>query len=325
MKIWLRYNLRSMPGAAATRDICQVALEQAAWADRLGFDSVALGEHHGAPDGFDPSPLVFGAALAARTAKLRIHVNALLLPLHDPVRIAEDAAMLDNISGGRLDLTLGIGYVPDELAMFGVAKEERARVMDEKLAVLRRALAGERFEYRGRPVYVTPRPVQQPGPPLFSGGAVLASALRAARAGDGFCPQVPLPELIDAYRQECAALGKAPGPVIDVGGPFNILVSEDPEATWARYGPYALHEMRSYSRWAGQGGARSPFSHVETVEQLRSTGVYQVLTPEQCLALARSQREANRMLTFHPLTAGMPFELSWASLELFAAKVLPLL
>jgi alkanesulfonate monooxygenase SsuD/methylene tetrahydromethanopterin reductase-like flavin-dependent oxidoreductase (luciferase family) len=313
-----------MEGGASTRTVCETAIEQVAWADKQGcFDTVALGEHHGSADGFNPSPLIFAAALAARTSNIRIHVNALLLPLHDPVRIAEDVAVLDNISGGRLDLTLGLGYVPSELAMFGIAAHERAQLLEEKIDVLRRALAGERFMYRGRSVYVSPRPVQQPGPRLLIGGAVAASARRAARVGDGFCPQVAASELIAIYRDSCAALGKRPGLIVDTSGAFNVLVAEDPEQAWARFGPYALHEMRSYRRWAEEGGAKVPFCWVETVEQVRSTGVYQVLTPGECLAFARSQRDANRLLTFHPLTSGLPADLSWSSLELFVAKVWP--
>ena len=323
-KIWLRYNLRNINPDASSHDICRIAIEQVEWADKQGsFETVAFGEHHGSPDGFNPSPLIFGAAIAARTSKIRIHPNAILLPLHDPVRIAEDMVMLDNISNGRLDLTVGIGYVPSELAMFGIAAEKRAQLMDEKMVVLRRALAGERFEYQGRKVFVTPRPVQQPTPPVFVGGAVAASARRAARLGDGFCPPVCSAELIAAYRDECKRLGKQPGPIFDSTGPFTIYVAEDPEAAWATLGPYALHETRSYSKWAEEGGAKVPFSWVESVEQLRTTGLYQVLTPDECLTLARAQSDAGRLLTFHPLTAGVPADFSWESLELFVNKVLP--
>jgi alkanesulfonate monooxygenase SsuD/methylene tetrahydromethanopterin reductase-like flavin-dependent oxidoreductase (luciferase family) len=322
--IWLRYNLRNINPDVSAKDICQIAIEQAEWADKQGcFDTVAFGEHHGSADGFLPSPLIFGAAIAARTSTLRIHPNAILLPLHDPVRIAEDMAVLDNISNGRLDVTVGMGYVPSELAMFDVAKQNRARLLDEKLLVLRRALAGEQFDYDGRNIFVTPRPVQQPTPRIFIGGAVKASALRAARLADGFCPPVCNDELIATYRAECIRIGKQIGKIIDTTGPFTVYVTEDPEAAWATLGPYALHETRSYSRWAEEGGAKVPFSWVETVEQLRSTGLYQVLTPDECLTLARAQRDAGRLLTFHPLTAGVPADFSWASLELFVSKVVP--
>jgi alkanesulfonate monooxygenase SsuD/methylene tetrahydromethanopterin reductase-like flavin-dependent oxidoreductase (luciferase family) len=323
-EIWLRYNLRNMNTGFATSDLYQIALEQIAWADRQDcFASVALGEHHGSPDGFNPSPLMFGAAIAARTSKLRIHPSAILLPLHDPVRIAEDMAVLDNMSNGRLDVTLGLGYVASELAMFGVAQNQRARLMDEKLVVLRRALAGEKFEHDGRKIFVTPRPVQQPTPRLFVGGAVAATALRAARLGDGFCPAACNAELIQTYRDECTKLGKPPGTIVDASGPFTIYVAEDVEAAWAQFGPYALHEMRSYSRWAAQGGARAPFSSVDTIEQLRSTGVYAIVTPDECVELIRAQWDGGRIATFHPLTSGLPADLSWANLELFIAKVLP--
>jgi alkanesulfonate monooxygenase SsuD/methylene tetrahydromethanopterin reductase-like flavin-dependent oxidoreductase (luciferase family) len=183
MKIWLRYDLRSPPFGTSHRDLGRVALEQAEWADKRGFEAVQLPEHHGSPDGYNPSPFVLGAAIAGRTSKMRIHPSAVLLPLHDPVRVAEDTAVLDNISGRRVDLTIGLGYIPSEFAMFGVSLNERGRLVEEKLGVLRRALAGERFEYEGRKISVTPRPVQQPTPPLYVGGGVVAAAKRAAKLG----------------------------------------------------------------------------------------------------------------------------------------------
>src|SRR5687768_9899963 len=120
-EVWLRYVMQSspLPGALSPPDICQVALEQAAWADDKGFASLQLGEHHGNPDDYNPSPIVLGAAFAARTKRLRLHA-IIMLPFHDPVRIAEDLLVLDTISRGRVDVTIGLGYVPSELAMFGI-------------------------------------------------------------------------------------------------------------------------------------------------------------------------------------------------------------
>jgi alkanesulfonate monooxygenase SsuD/methylene tetrahydromethanopterin reductase-like flavin-dependent oxidoreductase (luciferase family) len=316
--------LRGPEFGTPTRKLARIHIEQAEWCDKHGFDTVQLPEHHGCEDGYDPSPFILGAAIAARTSKIRIHPSAVLLPLHDPVRVAEDAAVLDNLSDGRLDLTIGLGYLPSEFAMFGVRLEDRAQMIESKLIALRRALAGEHFEYEGRPVHVTPRPVQQPNPPLYVGGGVKAAARRAARLGDGFLPAAPDPELKELYRQACRELGKEPGPILDVlGGPQAIFVSEDPEETWRQVGPHAMYETNYYGKWQKESGAAMPFRPVEDVAGLKALGIYQVVTPDECIALARDLEARNALMVFNATLAGLDEKTSWASLELFASKVLP--
>ena len=160
----IRFDLRSPAFGAATRDLYREAIDMAEYADRHGFDFVNLSEHHGSDDGYNPSPIVLGGAIAARTCKLRITLGALILPLHDPIRVAEDVAALDNISAGRVTLVAAAGYVPSEFAMFGRAMKGRGKVLEEGVEVLRRAWSGEPFEYRDGAVRVTPRPVQDPLP-----------------------------------------------------------------------------------------------------------------------------------------------------------------
>ncbi|MFP8874353.1 MAG: LLM class flavin-dependent oxidoreductase, partial [Myxococcota bacterium] len=107
----LRYDLRCPPFAEATSaDLVEAAIEQCAWADERGFASVTLSEHHGAEDGYLPSPLVLAAAMAARTRRIRIVLAALIAPLQDPLRLAEDIAVLDVISKGRVIPVLSGGY-----------------------------------------------------------------------------------------------------------------------------------------------------------------------------------------------------------------------
>tara|TARA_A100001391_G_scaffold160929_3_gene119722 strand:- start:7193 stop:8191 length:999 start_codon:yes stop_codon:yes gene_type:complete len=324
-EIWLRYDLRSPGFGTSTPDLCRTALDQAEWADGLGFDVVQLPEHHGIDDGYNPSPLLFASAFAARTRRMRL-LQLMLLPLHDPVRIAEDLAVLDNISNGRASLMLGLGYIPSEFAMFGVSLKDRARLMDSKIEALQRALAGERFVYEGREVHVTPRPVQSPRPPLYIGGAVPASACRAARLGDGFCPSVMTDELRNGYYDACAELGKQPGPVIDfVSGPQFIFVTEDPDKAWHEIAPHALYEANFYARLAAENNIGVPFTEMDDVAALKESAVYRVVTPEQCVALAAELDASGTVMVFNPLLCGLPEALSWSSLELFAAKVLPII
>jgi alkanesulfonate monooxygenase SsuD/methylene tetrahydromethanopterin reductase-like flavin-dependent oxidoreductase (luciferase family) len=267
---------------------------------------------------------VLGAGIAAVTSRIRIHPSAVLLPLHDPIRVAEDVAVLDNVSDGRVDLTIGLGYVPSEFAMFGVSLKDRARLIDKKLVALRRALAGERFDYEGRSVHVTPRPVQSPFPSMYIGGAVQASAIRAAELGDGFLPTVMSEELRDIYLDRCKALNKEPGPILDITrGPSFIFVAEDPEAAWARIAPHAMYETNAYGRWAKQTGTAMRFTAVNSLEDVKALRNYRVVTPEQCLELGKDLHRAGALMIFTPMLAGLPEDLSWSSLELFAQKVLP--
>ena len=317
----LRYDLRCPPFAKASpAELYETALEQCAWADRLGFTAVILSEHHGSPDGYLPSPLVFGAAVAARTKNLRIQLAALIAPLHDPLRLAEDIAVLDVVSGGRAIPVLAGGYVESEFRAFGRRLADRPRVMEEIVPFLERAWSGEPFVHEGRTVRVTPRPLQRPRPPIFMGAASAAAARRAARHADYLIPQ--LPAFWEIFRQERIRLGKPDlGPLPPTLGGF-VHVAEDPDAAWARIAPHAMHEMNAYGRWVVEAGTPGPYRPVDDPDELRATGSYPVLTPEQMIERVRTLGPGCAIL-FHPLMGGMDPALSWASLELFEKKVLP--
>lgn len=317
----LRYDLRCPPFAKASpAELYATALEQCAWADRLGFAAVILSEHHGSPDGYLPSPLVFAAAVAARTRNLRIQLAALIAPLHDPVRLAEDIAVLDLLSGGRVIPVLSGGYVESEFRSFGRKLADRARVMEEIVPFLERAWTGQPFEYQGRSVCVTPRPAQRPRPPIFMGAASAAAARRAARHADYLIPQ--LPEFWEIFRQERIRLGKPdPGALPPTTGNF-VYLAEDPDAAWARIAPFAMHEMNAYGRWMTEAGTAGPYRPIENPDELRATGAYPVLTPQQLIDQVRALGPSCAILV-HPLVGGMDPELSWASLELLEKKVLP--
>jgi alkanesulfonate monooxygenase SsuD/methylene tetrahydromethanopterin reductase-like flavin-dependent oxidoreductase (luciferase family) len=322
-ELWLRFDIRGAGRCVSSAALCAAAIEQSKWADEHGFDAILFGEHHGAEDGYLPSPIVLASAVAACTQRIRLQLGALIVPLHDPVRLAEDVCVLDNVSNGRVDVTVGIGYLPSEFAMFGVDIKKRGALADEGLRVLRGAFSGQPFEYRGRQVRVSPAPVQVGGPKLFVAGAVDASALRAARLGDGFFPTVPTPSLLDLYRRECERLGRPMGPIIDMSGPAGIFVSRDPERDWARVGPYMLAEMNGYSRWAKEGGALTPWQETEDIEALKTTGAYHVVTPDECLALLERESNAGRHIMFNPLCGGLHPDIAWESLDLMAKEVLP--
>ena len=181
MRLTFRFDMRQPDAGASRAALYAAMLDMCAWGDDLGFDEVYLCEHHGAPDGYLPSPIVLGAAVAARTRRIRIHLTALVVTLHHPLRIAEDLAVLDILSNGRLTVTAGMGYRPHEFAMMGVDMRHKLRIFLDTLEVLRNAWTGGPFEYEGRTVRVTPKPVQPGGPPLLMGGS--SAAARPAAAG----------------------------------------------------------------------------------------------------------------------------------------------
>ena len=276
----LRFDLRN-PAIAGTSmtERYQAAIDMAEWADRLGFVTVILSEHHGSPDGYLPSPLVLAAAMAARTERIRLRIAAIVAAFHDPLRLAEDAAVVDLISGGRLDMVITNGYVGREFAMFDRQLSERAQADERDGVTLRQAWTGEPFEFRGRSVRLTPSPHQDGGPQIGMGGSSEPAARRAARLGDDFMPSSP--ELWDVYRDELAKLGK-PDPGPRVGGDTSFFhVASDVEAGWQAIAPYAMHEVNSYGEWMAEAGLEGPEATraVADAETLRKTGQYRVLTP----------------------------------------------
>lgn len=313
----MRFDFRRPVFAQPIERLYAAALDQVAFADALGFETVILSEHHGSTDGYLPSPLVAAGAFAARTKRVRIRTSALVLPLHDPVRIAEDVAILDILSGGRIELIVTAGYVPSEFAMFGRELRDRPRLMEEGIAVLDRAWTGEPFEYQGRRVQVTPRPLQRPRPPILLGGSGVASAKRAARIADGYVPVMP--SLFKVYQEECARLGKVPGKRA-TGGSLFLHLAKDPDAAWKRLGPHILHDLNAYATWAEEAGIESPFQRTDDIDTVRRAGAYQIMTPEECLAMCRSLRDGS-FVVFHPMLGGIDPELANESLDLFANEV----
>lgn len=304
----IRFDLRNPQPGVPKEALCEAAIEMTAWADRTGFDTVELSEHHGADDGYLPSPAVLGAAFAARTRRIRIRLTMITLPFNHPLRVAEDLAVLDIISKGRIQAGFAGGYVPHEFAMFGVDRRDRGRIVEDGVAAIRQAWTGEPFVFEGRRVRVRPTPLQQPHPPIWLGGSSPAAARRAARIADHFyTTERPL---WDIYRQEAIRLGRPdPGPWADIGTGF-FLVADDPQAEARRMAPYILHETNSYGRWAASEGGDTQFQYreVSDIEPLLQSGLYPILALDEALAEIR-RRGPTGAITLHPLIGGLPPEI----------------
>ncbi|MFF3581980.1 LLM class flavin-dependent oxidoreductase [Streptomyces mirabilis] len=316
----LRFDFRNPAQAGTTMaDRYAAALDMAEWADRLGCARITVSEHHGSPDGYLPAPIPMLAAMAARTTDVRFLVAALIAPFHDPLLLAEEMIVLDNLSRGRVDLVVAGGYVHEEFALFGVPMNERAKRVTEVVTTLKAAFTGEEFTYRGRTARLTPAPFRPGGPSVSLGGSTEPAARRAARIADGFIPSVS--EVWEYYRDEVLKLGRPdPGPS-PIGRNQVVALAEDPDKGWEQMAPFFLHETNAYGAWQAQDHLAAPFHSVTGADELRESGQYRVLTPERFVAELKSSPRPFTQL--HPLCGGMPMELAWSSLRLFEREVLP--
>lgn len=321
IRLALRYDMRAPAIGAPASSLYPAAVEQCAFGDRVGFDTVYLAEHHGAEDGYCPAPIVLASAIASRTSRMTMHFSALVAVLHHPLQLAEDLAVLDLISGGRVEVTLGIGYRQHEYDMFDVKRSRRVPILEEIIGVLDQAWTGEPFEFRGSTVTIRPTPVQKPRPPLYIGGSTEASALRAARLGDNYLPATP--ELWALYAAECRRLER-PVPAPPRGrGPLFLFVTDDPDRDWEIVAPHVLYTTNSNAAWAKERGVgATPYPPASDVAQLRASDQFAVVTPEECVALV-DKLGPDTELTLHPLMGGMAPDVGSRSLELFATAVLP--
>ena len=335
-RLMMRFDLRVPPFANTTFAAQhQAMLEMVSWADRVGVESVPLSEHHGDPAGFSSAPLTLAAAVLGRTSRLKVSIQAALVPLPEPVRLAEQLATIDCLAPGRLSVVLGAGYRQVEFEMAGIERSDRGPLLEECVAVFRSAWSGKAFEWRGREILATPPPATSGGPELFIGGKTRAGARRAARLRCKFSPAVAGLDVIGAYFEECEQVGFEAADVYGCGSldefreqhssdgpmaPGFIMLTDDPESIWKQISRYVEYDSMTYSAWQEDGVVSDwAMPGAESWQELRDSGRYLVVTPQQCLALA----ERDGQLMLHPLMGGIEPDLAWQRLRLFEAEVLP--
>lgn len=316
------------------QDLYRQALALAEDADALGLDSVWVSEHHFVDDAYLPSVLPMCAAIAARTRRVRVGTALLLAPLHDPVRLAEDAAVVDLISGGRLVLGLGLGWRAEEFDALGIPLARRVQRLLAAVDVLRQAwsgdlvLGGHGARFPGMPV--RPLPAQVGGPPLWFGGLTEPAIRRASRLADGFMATEVTPdglrEQADLVRQERARR--------TAGEPFTISVHL-PTFVWD--GPGAWDLIRDHYRYvawkyddmdAARGRAGGPAPPPPLTpgeeEQLRASIV--MGTPDEVAQQIDAYRRAaggDLHYIGRLYFPGLPWEVQERTLRLFAEQVIP--
>ena len=309
-------------------DLYASILRQIGWAEKIGYSDVWLTEHHFCEDGHAPSILSLAAAVAVRTERIRIGTAVLLLPLHHPVRVAEDGATVDILSGGRFELGVGLGYRVEEFAGLGVARRHRVALTEEGLTIIRRLWEGECLDFSGQHyhlegVRLEPRPVQRPRPPLWVGGFAPAAARRAARLGDGLIGTGEMAALAQQYREERAALGE-PGTGHLAGGHFWLVASRDPEATFRAIAPHVVYQIELYNRWLAKAG-QALFPSARDAAALRDSGLLCVVTPQEAVDRIAAYVAATGIERYYTWTLppGYPAERMDEHLQLFAEEVIP--
>ena len=301
-------------------DRYRAVIELAKYADKGGFAAISTEEHHSTSMGWSPTPLTTATAILTNTDNVMVTISALLVPLHDPDRLAEDIAVIDLLSRGRLTTVTGLGYRPVEYAAHGKEWKRRGKLLDEALDVMMKAWTGEPFEHNGEMIQVRPMPWSRPHPPIFIGGSSPAAAMRAARLGLPFQLPGPSPEIEELYASECERHGTSPFAIVP-DGTVMLHVAEDPDRVWAEHGECFMLEAQTYKSWQPEGQSSAVKSGATSIDELRAEGIYQVLTPDEAIALGREKG----ILSLHPLVGGMPIDEAWSSLELTVDKVIPAL
>jgi len=305
-------------------------LEFIAWTESIGFEGAWVPEHHGCDDGYIPSPLIALAAIAARTKTIKIGSAIALTPLYHPVRFAEDCALIDILSNGRLEMAVAVGYRQLETDAYGVDFSSRGSRTDEFLQIVRRLWAGETVtheskHFRIRNASIMPRPVHG-RVPLYIGGFSDKALERAAKYGDGFHGEV---SAYGRYLEQLHACGKDPASGRLRTVDLFFLVANDPEKAERELAPYFHHVNNSYGQWLREDQHASTVGYdalfkPATLEAFKASGTMRIMTPSQAIAKLERLRAHAPIEHFAMMApTGLPLSKFAEYAEIFAKEVIP--
>ncbi len=314
---------RPDPDPMEQSNAIQAALEMVRWADAKGVSCVRIDEHHATDFGWSANPIMEGGCFLAATSHIEVSVP-ILAPLWNPIRLAEDIAWVDQLSRGRLSVTVALGYRPLEYLALGVDFHRRGELADELLETVLKAWSGERFERNGAEIRVTPVPFTKPHPPLAVGGAAKATARRAVRFRLPLDIPRQAPDLKEYYEQLCSVAGLEPN--VRMASLDNLpatFLHEDPDRAWGELGKHFAWEATTYGQWTtADMGSIMHVAGLEGVDEVRASGRYVIMTPDD-LVDHLAAHGAESEVTLHPLCGGMPVEEAWKSVHLLTDDVIP--
>lgn len=251
-------------GEVSVREEYRFIVEQAQLAEQLGIDSIWLSEHHGAEDGYLPSLLPLAAAILQATERLVVGTAVLLAPFHHPIRLAEDVAVIDQLSGGRFILGMGTGWRDREFRSFGLEPRRRNTTLEETVGFLRQAWRGERFDFDGRihrfeDVLVRPRPFTPGGPPIWLGGTGPRALERAGRLASGhFGVGKGFDDALAGWNQAVAARNPDASTPFAFGQLRSGFIAGDPEEAFALASRGMRYTLGVHAGWAAEMAGGSP-------------------------------------------------------------------
>ena len=259
LRLGVCYDFRNPPDSGVSdRVLYEEILEQVQWLDKIGADLVWFTEHHFVDDGYLPSWIPVAGAMSAVTERVRFGTDICLMPFNHPLRLAEDLAVLDNLSGGRVEVGLGMGYAPHEFRGFGFPVSRRVSLMNEGIEVLQRCFTGERFSFSGtryqfEDVVITPGYVQEGGPPLWIAAMSEAGAERAAHYNTHFLPQGLRKRSYDPWVRLLSESDRNPADY-RVGIIRSILVTDDRNTDWPLVRAAERYRMALYEKFFKESG-----------------------------------------------------------------------
>jgi alkanesulfonate monooxygenase SsuD/methylene tetrahydromethanopterin reductase-like flavin-dependent oxidoreductase (luciferase family) len=314
-------------------------LDLVADSEAMGYDDAWLTEHHFVDDGYSPSLHTIAGAIAARTTRIRIGTFVLLLPLHDPIRVAEDTATVDLISGGRFDLGVGLGYRPGEFVSVGKSPKTRGKRLEEGTHIIQRLLSGEKVTFNGefntlKDVQVIPPALQQPHPPIWLAARAPKAIERAAKNGYHFMAVGPV-EHQQAYDAQLVKYGRNPQEY-NIAQLRAVFVAQSRAQAWDRAAE-GLHYMANcYAQWfaeasdmEGDDGAYGKLPSVEQIIKQQSFDFFGqaaiVGTPDDAIQQIEAYQARGRLthLVMAMAFPGVKPHLVRDSMELFAKTVMP--
>jgi alkanesulfonate monooxygenase SsuD/methylene tetrahydromethanopterin reductase-like flavin-dependent oxidoreductase (luciferase family) len=307
-----------------TSELYRATVDQAVWAEQLGFGSAWISEHHFSEDDYASSPLTIAATIAARTSGMRVGTNIIVAGLHEPVRLAEDATALSFLTENRFDLGLGLGYHASEFAAFGRTVKQRPSLFEDAIAIIRTAWSGSDAGYTGKRLSspaAAVTPVPQTPPKLLIGGQSEPGIDRAARLGDGVITLVN--DHCQLYMDAIARHGKDPADARIYASQWSI-VAEDPERVWSQISEHVRYQLNKYIEWGSFEGPGQPSSFPDA-QSVIDSGFYRLMDASMAVDELVQLASSYPIQDFHYWAQfpGEPVESGSERIQYIADNVIP--